>query len=178
MSFDLILRHISKNQIIAYLFTFSSKANRIMFACRKTWYEYFSDMLRAWSVDMVYQSIRVCCISSACRYKLRYPARTHLDHRLLRETGWYAEKLYVTLWCKFCGESVPDGLRELSHGPLVWAVDNQSFVDGSNYFFVLIRFNSVCWESCSSDFFFIYSILQSFSYQLIVSYNSNQNGLV
>ena len=31
----------------------------------------------------------------------------------------------------------------LSHGPFVWAVDNQSFVDGSNYFFLLTEFNCI-----------------------------------
>ena len=39
--------------------------------------------------------------------------------------------------------SVPDGLRELSHGPLMWVVDNQSFVDGFNYFLVLIGFKCI-----------------------------------
>ena len=38
---------------------------------------------------------------------------------------------------------MPDGLRELSHGPFVWAVDNQSFVDGSNCFFVITEFNCI-----------------------------------
>ena len=67
----------------------------------------------------------------------------------------------MTLWYQFCGESVPDGLHELSHGPFAWAVDNQSFVNGSNYFFVLIRFNSIRmgWESCSSVFFYIQCIV-------------------
>ena len=49
----------------------------------------------------------------------------------------------MKLWYQFCSESVADGLRELFHGPFVWAVDNQSFVDGSNYFFVLREFNCI-----------------------------------
>ena len=56
--FDLVLRRIS------------IKGNRIMIAYRKAWYGYFSDMLRAWSVDMVYQSFSVCCNPGACSYKL------------------------------------------------------------------------------------------------------------
>ena len=50
----------------------------------------------------------------------------------------------MTLWYEFCGESVPDGLRELSHCLLVWAVEKQSFVDDSNYFFVLTEFDLIC----------------------------------
>ena len=50
----------------------------------------------------------------------------------------------MMLWFQFCSESVTDGLRELSPGPFEWVVDNQSFVDGSNYIVPLIRFNSTC----------------------------------
>ena len=49
----------------------------------------------------------------------------------------------MTLWYQFCGESVPDGLRELSLGLFVWTVDKQLFVDGSYYFFVLTEFNCI-----------------------------------
>ena len=35
-----------------------------------------------------------------------------------RETGWYAEKLYVMLWYQLIGKPVTDGLRE--HFP--WSV--------------------------------------------------------
>ena len=38
---------------------------------------------------------------------------------------------------------VCDGLRELSHGLFVWALDKQSFDDGSNYFVVLTEFNCI-----------------------------------
>ena len=36
-----------------------------------------------------------------------------------RDTGGYAEKLYVTLWCQLPGKPVPDGLQERpTLGPL------------------------------------------------------------
>ena len=57
-----------------------------------------------------------------------------------------------------------------------WII-NRSLTVPISSFINKIEFNLYMWERCSNEFY-IYSILQSFSYQLIVSYNSNQNGLV
>ena len=46
-----------------------------------------------------------------------------LSTLFLEKRGWYAEKLYVTLWYQIRGESVPDGSRGLSHVPFVCIMD-------------------------------------------------------
>ena len=53
-------------------------------------------------------------------------------------------------------KSVPDGLRELSHGLFVWAMDKQSFVDGSNYFFVLTESNCIYLGNVHVNFYLVY----------------------